>query len=172
MPDTASRLTYRRPQHTDLAVVFAIFGDPQTNLFNPSGPMTDIAQAESLLGRWLQHWATHGYGWWAISSAQTPDKVIGFAGVAAHDYLGKPVINLGYRFAVKAWGRGYATEAARAALTHAFDHLGLPEVFGLVRPDHEASIRVLEKIGMRRFGELDDVPGKAPSLVFRVQRAK
>ncbi|MBK5343437.1 GNAT family N-acetyltransferase [Pseudomonas sp. TH49] len=170
MPNTTTRLTYRRPQQADLPTVFAIFGDPQTNLFNPAGPMTDITQAEALLDRWLQHWETHGYGWWAISSAQAPEHILGFAGIAAHDYLGKKVINLGYRFAVEAWGHGYATEAAQNALTHAFNHLGLPEVFGLVRPDHTASIRVLEKIGMCRFGELDDVPGKAPSLVFRIQR--
>ncbi|RBL72836.1 N-acetyltransferase [Pseudomonas sp. MWU13-2625] len=170
MPNSTTRLTYRSPQQADLPTVFAIFGDPQTNLFNPAGPMTDVTQAEALLNRWLQHWEAHGYGWWAISSAQAPEHIFGFAGIAAHDYLGKKVINLGYRFAVEAWGHGYATEAAQNALTHAFNHLGLPEVFGLVRPDHTASIRVLEKIGMRRFGELDDVPGKAPSLVFRIQR--
>ncbi|WP_226500182.1 GNAT family N-acetyltransferase [Pseudomonas sp. MWU16-30322] len=170
MPGTTARLIYRRPKPADLPTVFSIFGDPQTNLFNPAGPMTDIAQAEALLERWLQHWETHAYGWWAISSAQAPEHILGFAGIAAHDYLGKKVINLGYRFAVEAWGHGYATEAAQTALTHAFDHIGLPEVFGLVRPDHTASIRVLEKIGMCRFGELDDVPGKAPSLVFRIQR--
>lgn len=170
MPNSTTRLTYRRPQQADLPTVFAIFGDPQTNLFNPAGPMTDITQAGALLDRWLQHWETHGYGWWTISSAQAPEQILGFAGIAAHDYLGKKVINLGYRFAVEAWGHGYATEAAQNALTHAFNHLGLPEVFGLVRPDHTASIRVLEKIGMCRFGELDDVPGKAPSLVFRIQR--
>lgn len=170
MSDIPPRLIYRRPQQADLPTVFAIFGDPQTNQFNPAGPMTDIAQAEALLDRWLQHWTTHGYGWWVISKPQTPEKILGFAGIAAHDYLGKPVTNLGYRFAVEAWGHGYATEAAQTALTHAFHHLGLPEVFGLVRPEHSASIRVLEKIGMHRFGDLDDVPGKAPSLVFRIQR--
>jgi RimJ/RimL family protein N-acetyltransferase len=171
MSATPPRLLYRRPQQADLPTVFAIFGDPQTNLFNPAGPMTDIAQAEALLDRWLQHWATHGYGWWAIRSAQNPQQILGFAGIAAHDYLGKSVTNLGYRFAVEAWGQGYATEAAQAALTHAFDHLGLPEVFGLVRPDHVASIRVLEKIGMHRFDVLDDVPNKAPSLIFQIQQS-
>jgi len=57
---------------------------------------------------------------------------------------------------------------ARDALALAFDTLGLPEVFGLVRPDHAASIRVLEKVGMQPFGVLDDVPGKATSRVMRV----
>ncbi len=170
MSAPTSRLIYRRPQLADLPAVFAIFGDPQINLFNPAGPMTHLAQAKTLLDRWIEHWASHGYGWWTISDAQAPDHILGFAGIAAHDYLGKPGINLGYRFAIEAWGHGYATEAGQAALIQAFEHLDLPEVFGLVRPDHVASIKVLEKIGMRRFGQLNDVPGKAPSLVFRIQR--
>ncbi len=72
MSDPTPRLIYRRPKQADLPTVFAIFSDPQTNQFNPAGPMTDIAQAEALLNRWLQHWTTHGYGWWAISSTQAP----------------------------------------------------------------------------------------------------
>jgi RimJ/RimL family protein N-acetyltransferase len=72
--------------------------------------------------------------------------------------------------AVEAWGQGYATELGRDALVLAFDTLDLPEVLGLVRPDHRMSIRVLEKIGMQRCGVLDDVPGEAPSVVFRACR--
>ncbi|WP_164450304.1 GNAT family N-acetyltransferase, partial [Pseudomonas viridiflava] len=59
----------------------------------------------------------------------------------------------------------YAT--GKAGLVHAFETLRLPDVYGLVRPDHAASIKVLEKIGMQRIGIQDDVPGKAPSLVFK-----
>ncbi|WP_053128167.1 GNAT family N-acetyltransferase [Pseudomonas sp. MIACH] len=170
MPATAARLVYRQPQPVDVQRLFAIFGDPQTNLFNPSGPMPSLSAAQRLLDQWIAQWVTHGYGWWAIAHEQAPDSIIGFGGIAPLNYLTQPRINLGYRFAVEAWGQGYATELARDALALAFDTLGLPEVFGLVRPDHAASIRVLEKVGMQPFGVLDDVPGKAPSLVMRVCR--
>ncbi|KMT54438.1 GNAT family N-acetyltransferase [Pseudomonas fildesensis] len=168
MPVTAARLTYRKPHPGDVQRLFAIFGDPQTNLFNPAGPMTSLAEAQRLLNRWLEQWATQGYGWWAIARREAPQHIIGFGGIAPLNYLTERRVNLGYRFAVEAWGQGYATEVGRDALVLAFDTLGLPQVFGLVRPDHAASIRVLEKIGMQRFGLLDDVPGKAPSLVMRV----
>src|SRR5450830_1876209 len=154
MPVIASRLIYRQPQPEDVQRLFAIFGDPQTNLFNPAGPMTCLADAQRLLNRWREHWAAQGYGWWAIALRDAPQQRI----------------NLGYRFAVEAWGQGYATELGRDALALAFDTLDLPEVFGLVRPDHRMSIRVLEKIGMQRCGVLDDVPGEAPSVVFRACR--
>lgn len=54
----------------------------------------------------------------------------------------------------------------KAALDFGFSSLKLDEVYGYVRPTHAASIRVLEKIGMHHCGELDDVPGQAPSLMF------
>ncbi|UII74121.1 GNAT family N-acetyltransferase [Pseudomonas sp. HN11] len=168
MSDIAPRLTYRRPQPSDVQRLFAIYGDPQTNLFNPSGPMASLEVAQRLLDHWLEQWATQGYGWWAIARVEAPDDIIGFGGIAPMDYLTTRRINLGYRFAVQAWGQGYATELGREALALAFETLGLREVFGLVRPEHTASIRVLEKIGMQPFDVLDDVAGKAPSLVFRI----
>lgn len=170
MPGHLSRLIYRKPHADDLPRLFAIFGDPRTNLFNPAGPLTDLAEARYLLERWLQQWSSAGYGWWAIAERETPAHIIGFGGIGTLNYLSTPRVNLGYRFAVEAWGQGYATEVGRAALALAFDQLRLPEVFGLVRPDHAASIRVLQKIGMQPFGQLDDVPGQAPSLVLRVAR--
>jgi RimJ/RimL family protein N-acetyltransferase len=148
--------------------LFAIYSDPQTQVFNPSGPLRTEDQARALLQQWLDHWQAHGYGWWAIATRENPEHVIGFGGIAWHDYLGQPKVNLGYRFAVEAWGKGLATETASAALDHAFQTLRLPEVFAFVRPTHIASIRVLEKVGMTRHGELDDVPGEAASVVFRI----
>ena len=104
-------------------------------------------------------------GDWRI---EAPHHLIGFGGVAPLHYLTERRINLGYRFAVEAWGQGDATELGRDALVLAFETLNFPAVFGLVRPDHAASIRVLEKLGLKSFGLLDDVPGKAPSRVFRI----
>ncbi|WP_438868849.1 GNAT family N-acetyltransferase [Pseudomonas sp. L1(2025)] len=170
MPDVPSRLIYRKPEAHDVQRLFAIFGDPQTNLFNPAGPMAGLEHAQRVLDHWLEQWATQGYGWWAIARKEQPEHLIGFGGIAPLNYLTERRINLGYRFAVEAWGQGYATELGRDALILAFQTLNLPEVFGLVRPDHTASIRVLEKLGMQPFGLLDDVPGKAPSRVFSIRR--
>ncbi|HEX8588767.1 GNAT family N-acetyltransferase [Pseudomonas sp.] len=167
MPMSSPRLIYRAPTRHDLPRLFAIYSDPQTQLFNPSGPMTEEAQANALLERWIGHWEIHGYGWWAIARREEPEHIIGFGGIALHDFLGEQRLNLGYRFAVEAWGQGFATEVGRTALEHGFSSLNLDEVYGFVRPANVASIRVLEKIGMQRCGDLDDVPGQAPSLLFK-----
>jgi ribosomal-protein-alanine N-acetyltransferase len=79
-------------------------------------------------------------------------------------------LNLGYRFAVEAWGKGYATQFTKKAIDLGFTDIGEEEIFGLVRPDNIASIKVLEKAGMTQIGTLDDVPGQPESLVYRIQK--
>jgi RimJ/RimL family protein N-acetyltransferase len=167
---TTPRLILRPPRLDDLVSLFAIYGDPATNQFNPSGPLADIHKAEALLDTWLKHWRDKGYGQWTIATVANPDAIIGFGGLDARLYLDIERLNLGYRFAASAWGQGYATELSRAALEYGFAELAVPEVFAVVRPAHMASIKVLEKIGMQLVETLDDVPGQAQSLVYRVGR--
>lgn len=170
MERTSARLRLRRPAEDDLARLFAIYGDAATNAFNPAGPLPDLERAHALLAGWLAQWRAHGLGPWAIATRADPDHVIGFGGISLHPYLRQQRVNLGYRFAVPAWGQGYATELGMAALAFGFDEHRCDEIFGLVRPSHAASIRVLEKIGMQLADTLDDVPGQAPSLVYRAAR--
>ena len=64
-------------------------------------------------------------------------------------------VELLYRLASSAWGRGLATEAARAALDHGFDTLGLDEIVVVIAPDNAASLKVASRLGFQR-GELCD----------------
>ena len=111
-----------------------------TSFITPAGPLKDIAQARELLDTWLQHWSAKGYGQWAIATREAPQDIIGFGGLDARRYLDIERVNLGYRFAVSVWGKGYATELSDAALEYGFGELGLGEIFALVRPDHGAPI--------------------------------
>ncbi|MGV8917251.1 MAG: GNAT family N-acetyltransferase [Pseudomonas sp.] len=171
MPRSTSRLLLRPPQPDDLDAFFAIHGDPATNQFNPSGPCPSIEQAQEYLTTWIKHWHDHGFGQWAITTQAEPHTVIGFGGVSFRQYGDVQRLNLGYRFAASAWGRGYATELSQAGLDFAFLELAMSEVYAVVRPGHLASIHVLQKIGMHQVDVLDDVPGQAASYVFRVGRA-
>lgn len=169
MQRTTTRLILRPPHANDLARLFAIYGDPATHQFNPAGPLAELHQAETLLQGWLRHWQEHGYGQWAIASREAPEQVIGFGGIALYPYLDVQRLNLGYRFDTAAWGKGYATELGRAALAFAFNELNAERVFALVRPNHQASIGVLAKLGMQRIDLLDDVPGQPQSLVYKAE---
>jgi [ribosomal protein S5]-alanine N-acetyltransferase len=163
-----ARLLLRCPTEDDTQNLFEIYGDPRTNVHNPHGPYPDIDKARSVMSSWIALWQRQGFGPWAISTLHAPTKVIGYGGISFRKYLDHDKLNLGYRFSVESWGKGYATEFGKAALRYVFDELHKPEVFALVRPANASSIRVLQKIGMVLVGHLDDVPGQHQSLIYRV----
>jgi RimJ/RimL family protein N-acetyltransferase len=78
-----------------------------------------------------------------------------------------PEIELGYDLHPDAWGRGLATEGARAVMQHAFGPLGLERVVAVVKPDNIASQRVLEKAGLKRSGTRDAYG--EPMLLYEAQ---
>lgn len=163
---TTARLTLSPPVSTDASRLFEIYGDPATNRFNPFGPHADLAASEAMLGDWMAQWDQDGFSQWAVAETSDPDRIIGFGGISMRLYGDLPRLNLGYRFAPEAWGKGLATELGRASLDFAFTTLGARQVFAVVRPHNAPSIAVLERLGMRQDGRLDDVPGEPESLVF------
>ncbi|PRY04591.1 GNAT family N-acetyltransferase [Paraburkholderia sp. BL25I1N1] len=165
-----ARMILRQPTSSDVGALFRIYGDPLTNEFNPAGPMRSLADAETTMARWLDHWIKNGFGTWAIAWAARPSEVVGFGGLSYRPFGDEVKVNLGYRLGVEAWGRGLATELATAAIKLGFQTPHLQEIFALVRSNHVASRNVLEKAGLTQFGTLDDVPGDAPSIVYRIAR--
>ena len=162
----SSRLFLRPVEAQDLHTLFAIYGDPSTQMFNPAGPFPDLAFTETVLTRWLAHWQCYPFGNWAICLRERSDMVIGFGGLTVREFVGRPVNNLGYRLAKNAWGNGYATEFARTVIAYGFDHCQLPVIDAAVREDHPASQQVLEKAGLRCYDRVEDFPGAPASLVY------
>jgi RimJ/RimL family protein N-acetyltransferase len=150
------RLVLRPVHRDDLEALWTIHGDPETNRYNPAGPLPSRTAAEELLRQWDSHWREHDFGYWAIATGEQPGAVIGFGGVR---------LNLYFRLATSTWGKGYATEMGRAAVALAFDRLGHDAVFATTRPDNRPSIAVLERLGFERDGELADDRGM-PSNVY------
>jgi len=104
-----------------------------------------------------------GYGMWVVTPKGLADAV-GLAGLVKRDVL--PHVDVGYAFLERAWGRGYATEAAAAVLDYARGVLGLETVAAITSPGNLASQKVLKKIGLR-FVEMLDLPGwEEPSAYF------
>jgi RimJ/RimL family protein N-acetyltransferase len=101
-----------------------------------------------------------GFGLWAVEVPGVAD-FIGFIGLNPADaVLGRPVLEIGWRLAAEHWGRGYATEGARASLAHAFDVLGRDEVVSFTTTANQRSRHVMEKLGLVRRPEEDfDHPG-------------
>ena len=99
-----------------------------------------------------KHWAEHGFDFYAVESVEDGPGggFIGFVGVAHPTFVPELAARpeLGWRLARHAWGRGLATEAARAVRDHAFERLALRELISIVHPDNARSQRVATKLGM------------------------
>ncbi|HDR9474886.1 MULTISPECIES: GNAT family N-acetyltransferase [Burkholderiaceae] len=94
-----------------------------------------------------------GMGYWTIRNRCHPSDFLGWVLLIPSDAIG-PETEIGWRLPRKAWGAGFATEAARPVLQHAFVTLQLPEVVAEIDALNLASIRVAEKLGLARRGQV------------------
>jgi ribosomal-protein-alanine N-acetyltransferase len=111
---------------------------------------------ESDLEPLLPMFAEHGFGWWAVDVPGVA-PFVGFVGLQepSFDAWFTPCVEVGWRLSREHWGHGYATEAARAALTHGFDVVGLDEIVSFTVPANVRSRAVMERLGMRYDGEFE-----------------
>lgn len=165
----SNRLILAQPLPEDFNRFYEINADPETNLFNPAGAMT-FETAENVFTEITAHWDIKGFGTWSIREIENPDIIIGFGGLANRYYGTEPKLNLGYRFDKKYWGKGYATELAQNAIDFGLNEIHKRVIYAIVRPRHLASIKVLEKCNMLLTDELDDVPGEAHSLIYKIEK--
>ena len=143
----------RRPRLDDLDDVVRIHGDPRTNVHNPAGPDADLGASRARLDGWLAHWHEHGFGYWAVEADD--GRVIGFSGVRTETWLGRPVLNLYYRFAPEVWGRGIASAVAAHAITWARAHQPDRPVLAYTTEDNVGSQRTALAAGLVRRPDLE-----------------
>ncbi len=91
------------------------------------------------------HWALRGYGGWVVTARDDPGTMVGRVGLWEAE--GWPGLEVGWKLHREAWGHGYATEAARAAIGFAWTVLDAPELISLIHPDNVASQRVARRLG-------------------------
>lgn len=149
LPLHTARLTIRPLTPADGGDVYAVFAAPAVMRFWNSAPPADLAEA----GEWAARFATMqrrlGYAQWRVGE-RAAGRLVGIAGLQPLD--GGPEVELTYALEPSSWGRGYATEAAAAALAYGFEEAGLSRVVGIAAAKNEASVRVLRKLGMRSLG--------------------
>ena len=148
------RLILRRLRDDDGPAMFAVHGDLETNRYNPAGPDPDIATSEEKLRLWIQNWEEYGFGYWAVTLPQTED-ILGFGGVRHLIWRNRDVLNLYYRLAPSAWGKGYATELAQTAVALSRKHLPQWPVIVRTRSENIAAIRTAERSRLLRHHALD-----------------
>jgi len=111
-------------------------------------PLT-LSESDALAARIRAHHAQHGFGLWAVEVPGVA-SFIGFVGLGVPRFEAgfTPCVEVGWRIASAHWNNGYATEAARAAVTFGFERCGFSEIVSFTVPENLASRRVMEKLGM------------------------
>lgn len=141
------------------------------------GDLLTREQSDASAARFQAELDRRGYGFWAVEE-QATGGFIGFVGLdpveADMPFTG---VEIGWRLARPAWGRGYATEAARTVLAHGFDALELPEILAVTTATNVRSQAVMRRIGMTRnpADDFDDPTAPEgplrPSVLYRIARS-
>jgi RimJ/RimL family protein N-acetyltransferase len=141
------RLVMRGWRESDLAPWAAMNADPEVRRY--LGPPLTSGQAEAWVLNFQDDLDRRGFGFWAVE-VRASGEFIGFTGLGILDDE-MPVaggVEIAWRLSRPAWGHGYATEAARAALRYGFGAMELPEIVAVTMAENLRSRAVMERIGM------------------------
>ena len=173
-----SRLVLRQWRAADRAPFAAMNADPVVMAYFPA-PLTP-AESDALADAIEAHHRVHGFGLWALELPGVA-PFAGFVGLSVPGFTAPftPCVEIGWRLAAAHWGRGYATEAARAVLAHTWDVVGLDEVVSFTTAGNDRSRAVMTRIGMRHDPAADfDHPRLVaghplrPHVLYRIERPR
>ena len=170
------RLLLRRWTPQDRDPFAAMCADPNVMRYFPSTLTRE--ESDALVDRIEATFVRQGFGLWAVEIPGVA-PFAGFIGLTVPSFEAHftPCVEIGWRLAAEFWNRGYATEGAKAALAFGWDVLQLDEIVAMAVPSNHASVRVMEKLGMRRSPADDfDHPRMAPGhslrrhVLYRIRR--
>ncbi len=167
-----SRLRLRRWTQKDRGRLAEVFAKPEVWRF-PFGRGFSVEETQAFLAYRIAEQATGGWADWA-TELRDSGRLIGYIGLSVPHFLPEvmPTVEIGWRLDPLAWGRGLATEGARAALAHGFSSPDLHEVVSIYEPQNAASGRVMMRLGMR-FDRDTVHPTRGLALrVYRLSRAE
>ena len=168
------RLLLRRWQDSDREPFAELNADPETMRYFRS--TLDRAASDAFIDVIEERIETQGFGLWALEVTKT-GQFIGFTGLnpMPDDVPGAGGMEVGWRLARSSWHRGYATEAARAALDVAFGSIALPEIYSMTAVLNEPSQAVMRRLGLTEYARwdnprLEEGNPLRPSVTYRLVR--
>jgi ribosomal-protein-alanine N-acetyltransferase len=175
---TTERLILRPWREADLEPFAALNADPRVMEFMAG--LLDRAGSDALVARAQAHFDTQGFGLWAMEVPGVA-PFTGFVGLMRPRFEAHftPCVEVGWRLAFAHWGKGYATEAARAALAFGFGTAGLDEIVSFTAAGNARSRAVMARLGMvhdpREDFDHPSLPADHPlrrHVLYRARRAR
>ena len=151
------RLRFRELTSADAPFAFDLNSDPLVMQYTGDPPFENQEAAESFLENYAAVYRSYKYGRWGVELKST-GELLGWCGLKFHPE--EKITDVGYRFFRKNWGNGYATEAALATIQFGFSEYKLERIVAHARKENAASLRALEKCGMKIIGEEKDCDGE------------
>jgi RimJ/RimL family protein N-acetyltransferase len=147
------RLILKPPQISDLDNLIMLRSDPEVMKYIDDGSVHTKTRVERFLSIAIAYQKKHGFGFCSVFEKET-GEFIGQAGLFHKGFYDEqPNIELAYRLHKKYWGRGYATELAKALIRWAFENLKIDKLVSAVEPENIASQKVLLKSGFLFLGK-------------------
>ena len=138
------RLYLREFELSDARSMFDLNSDKEVIKYTGDDHFSSESEALNFIKNY-DHYKNHGFGRWAVILKEN-NTFIGWTGLKLNE---ENDIDIGFRFFRKYWGRGYASESAEAVLDYGFNFLKIDLIVGRVAPENKASVRILEKLGMK-----------------------
>lgn len=157
------RLQLRRFVDEDLASLFELTGDPDAMKWVGDNKPLSLERTRKWIENAKAGYQRRGLGCFAIVEKTTGD-LIGYCGIVEPTPGASEII---YGFKSSAWGKGYGYEVASATMEHARNSYGLKKFVATVDPENSASIKIIERLGMKKIEERLDEHGLPEILFFR-----
>lgn len=159
------RLYLTEFQLSDAEHMYRLNLDPEVLKYTGDPPFASVEEASAFLERY-DAYEKHGFGRWSVWLKEE-SVYIGWCGLKRNE---EGLVDIGFRFFRDRWNQGFATESARACLEYGFGQLQLDRIVGRADRANKASIRVLEKIGMR-FWKEDSFEGIGEGVYYAIERS-
>ena len=164
---STDRLIARRLRSDDFDEICQMHRDPK--VMATLGGVRDEEETRQFFRRNVDHWDTHGYGLW-IFRDKARDRFVGRAGLRNVTVGGSDEIEVAYALRREWWGKGLATEMAKAVLEVGFDRVGIENLVCFTRTANQASQRVMQKAGL--VFERNIVHADQPHVLYRIVRVR
>ncbi|MBB2149034.1 GNAT family N-acetyltransferase [Pedobacter gandavensis] len=152
------RIILREITLEDAPLMFKMDSDPEVHKYLGSNPLKKISESEEIIRFIRQQYEENGIGRWAVIDKES-NQFVGWGGIK---FITTPIndrnqfYEVGYRFLKEHWGKGYATESAKASLKYAFEKMNLETVYAMAHGENAGSRHVLQKSGLKITGHFDD----------------